>query len=122
MGINVHIVQILLILFLKVSGECGLPERKALPPETQRSHVGLRLKLAREAMDLRPVDLCRAVGIKPNAYSQYESGARRINIEDALRFKIVLGVSLDWIYAGDVGKLDLELALKIRELQDLSNS
>lgn len=42
------------------------------------------------------------VGVVRPAWTQYESGARRIHLDPALRLCNATGVSLDWIYRGDV--------------------
>ena len=37
-----------------------------------RSHIGERLKQAREALGLSQADVCRDAGVSANAYNQWE--------------------------------------------------
>ncbi len=76
--------------------------------------IGLRIKTTREACGLRPVDVCRAIGIKANTYSQWESGERRPNLDDMIRFCCQYDVTLDWIYLGDMSGLKFSVGSKIQ--------
>jgi transcriptional regulator with XRE-family HTH domain len=64
-------------------------------------------------MGLRPVDICRATGIKPSAYSQYESGRSRPNLDDMIRYAEAFHVTLDWIYRGDPAGLPMRIAREV---------
>lgn len=90
-------------------------EKSPLPTAAHRQEIARRMKVTREALGLRPVDICRLTGIAANSYSQYESGARRINLEDAIRLVHALNLSLDWLYFGDPKGLSFEVGAKIRE-------
>lgn len=92
-------------------------EKMSLPANTHPSAIAVRMKLTREALSLRPVDICRLTGIAPNAYSQYESGGRRINLDDGMRWAFALNLSLDWLYCGKMGALPLDAADKLRKHQ-----
>lgn len=87
-----------------------VPEKKPLSPLASRQAIGERLKATREALGLRPMDICRATGIKPSAYSQYEAGQNRPNVEDMIRYAETFHVTLDWIYRGDPSGLPYGLA------------
>lgn len=75
--------------------------KPALPEETRRRYVALRLRAVRQALDLRAVDVCRAIGITAQLYSNWEAGRNRPEIEHAILFCARYGVSLDWLYLGD---------------------
>ena len=84
--------------------------RKPLPPITSRQAIAERLCQTREALGLRQIDICRATGIRPTAYSNYETGRNRPNVEDMIRYAEVFGVTLDWIYRGDPSGLPHRIA------------
>jgi hypothetical protein len=75
--------------------------------------IGNRLVLARDAMGIRQVDVCAAIKVKTNRYSQYESGERRITLPVAMKLAEVYGWSLDWIYRNDPSNLPVALHKKI---------
>lgn len=75
--------------------------------------LGKRLQLTREALQLSAADLCRRIDCKPNRWSQYESGERRITLEIADRLCDEFGVSLDWIYRGNRALLPDAIRVKI---------
>lgn len=74
-----------------------------------------RLKLTREALDLSAAELCARIDVKPNRWSQYESGERRITIEVANRLCDEFGLSLDWIYRANPAQLPHALRIKMRQ-------
>jgi transcriptional regulator with XRE-family HTH domain len=72
-----------------------------------------RLKLTREALDLKPAEVCKVLKVGANAWSQYESGERRITIRVAIKFSEAYGLTLDWIYRADPSRLPHEIRLKL---------
>jgi len=74
--------------------------------------AGQRLKAARLALGLSSKDVCEAINVQPNTYSQWEHGKAMIDPAAATRLKIQFGVSLDWIYAGDPAGLPYSIASK----------
>lgn len=62
--------------------------------------VAGRLKRTREAFKMNQADWCRLVGIETQAWNNYESGRRRISIDQAIRVCQATGVTIDWIYRG----------------------
>src|SRR5262245_39561537 len=63
---------------------------------TNLDELGERLKLTREALGLAQVDLCRRTGISTQAWNNYERGAKRISVDNAIRLRERLGIPLDW--------------------------
>jgi transcriptional regulator with XRE-family HTH domain len=53
------------------------------------------------------------VNLKPNRYSQYETGARPLTIDAALRICNEYGLTLDWLYRGERSTLPHKLAIDI---------
>jgi transcriptional regulator with XRE-family HTH domain len=82
--------------------------------ETSKS-LANRLELTREALGISAADLCKRIKIKPNRWSQYESGERRITIEVANKLCDEFDLSLDWIYRGNPAQLPHALRLKMRQ-------
>jgi transcriptional regulator with XRE-family HTH domain len=74
-----------------------------------------RLKLTREALGISAADLCKRIRIKPNRWSQYENGERRITMAVANKLCDEFGLSLDWIYRADPAHLPHALRLKMHQ-------
>ena len=55
--------------------------------------------------------------LKPNRYSQYETGVRALTINAAHRICDEYGVSLDWLYRGDRATLPYHLAIEIARIE-----
>lgn len=72
--------------------------------------------MTREALDLSAADLCRQIGCKPNRWSQYEGGERKITLEVAIALCDEFGLSLDWIYRANPAQLPHALRLKMRQV------
>ena len=79
---------------------------------TTRS-IAKRLELTRSALNLSSAELCREIKCKPNRWSQYESGDRRITLAIAERLCDQYGVTLDWIYRNDTRLLPSKLLEKL---------
>ncbi len=94
--------------------------KPTLPPEAMRPETGRRLKATRLALELTPRDIYDAIGINKKQWSNYETGFSRPNVEDAIRFSVRFGVSLQWLYLGDIASLSYELASKVKtRMKDL---
>lgn len=75
-----------------------------------------RLKITREALELTAAELCKIIKVKPNRWSQYEGGERRITLEVASKLCDEFGLTLDWIYRANPAGLPSSLRLKIRQV------
>jgi transcriptional regulator with XRE-family HTH domain len=73
-----------------------------------------RLKITREALELTAAELCRRIDCKPNRWSQYEGGERRITLEVANDLCDEFGLTLDWIYRANPSQLPHTLRIKMR--------
>ena len=80
-------------------------------------HIATRLRHTREALGVNQREFARRVNLKPNRYSQYESGARPLTIDAALRICDEYGVTLDWLYRGDRSRLPYHLAIDIARIE-----
>jgi len=77
--------------------------------------IGDRLKYVRLAIGLTQAEFAKSIGSSQGACGQYEAGMRRPAIEIGLRILDRHGVSLDFLYAGNIAKLDYEFAEKLRK-------
>ena len=91
-----------------------MSRRKAIGPKQEEiNQIAARLILTREALELRPTELCRLTGIKTNTYANWETAVSRPGLGEAKVLRKVLGYSLDWIYEGDRSGLPMKLATAI---------
>ncbi len=73
-----------------------------------------RLVLLRRALGYTQAFLAGLLDCAPQAWANYEGGDRRISVDMALKLCAVTGVSLDWVYRGNMSMLPTELAEKIQ--------
>lgn len=62
--------------------------------------VGNRIRKAREAKHLRPVDVCNTLGVSSGKYSQWEGGLSLPRMDQAVELVGALETSLDYIFRG----------------------
>ena len=80
--------------------------------------IGRRITALREALNLNKTAFGALIGTSQPAVSQYESGARRPELDVAQRIRMRTGVTLDWIYEGDRSGLPLRLATELPDLSE----
>jgi transcriptional regulator with XRE-family HTH domain len=80
-------------------------------------HIATRLRHTRQAFGVNQREFANRVNLKPNRYSQYETGARPLTIEAAHRICDEYGVTLDWLYRGDRSRLPHHLAIEIARIE-----
>lgn len=67
------------------------------------TEVGRRLKLLREALKMSQTALCRLAGItSPQAWNNAETGDNFLTVSNAMKLCRVTGVTMDWIYRGQI--------------------
>lgn len=59
-------------------------------------------------------DFAREIGMEKSRYNPFEKGKRRLTLEAARKIKARFGVSLDWLFDGDISTLSTSLSKKIR--------
>lgn len=77
---------------------------------------GERMARTRAAFDLNQIDFARKAKIKQSTYNQYETGAKRPSVDNAMALCDTYDLTLDWIYRGDPSSLPYKLANTLREL------
>jgi transcriptional regulator with XRE-family HTH domain len=74
-----------------------------------------RLRISRLALGYRQTEISHILHSEPSLWANYENQSRRISLDKALQLKTVTGLTLDWIYCGDLSGLPTPLATKIIE-------
>ena len=87
---------------------------KAMNPKGLEA-IGNRLRALRAAVAPSQAEFCRRLGVATNTWNQYEKGASRPDLDHATKIVQAFGVTLDWIYLGDISGLPHGLALRIAE-------
>lgn len=75
--------------------------------------VSERVRQLRAALGISQAQLCRRAGIETNAWNNYEKGRNRISVDHAIKVKRAFGVTLDWLYHGDLGGVRSDIAEKL---------
>jgi len=80
--------------------------------------IGERLALTRRALGLTQVTISRLMGATSDgqAWGNYEAGRRRISVDHANKLTANLGITLDWIYQGQIMTLPPDLRERIQRL------
>lgn len=90
------------------------PMSREPPSPHSLAEIAKRLRLLREALDNTQASMASLAGVTPAAWGNYESGLRRIRVDEALRLCSALGVTLDWVYRGNMSQLPIELGEKLQ--------
>ena len=78
---------------------------------------GKRLRAARFALNYDVLaDYAKKAGISASLYSMHETGSRLITLERARALKQEFGLSLEYIFDGELDHLKHGLAKKIQEI------
>ena len=80
---------------------------------TSPAAIGARLRSFRDILGLTQHTFARRAGLTQQALAQYESGKRRPTVEIAAAFCDTYGLTLDYIYRGDVRGLPRELLREV---------
>lgn len=83
--------------------------------------IGQRLVRLRQALGL-PTDaaLAKRLDVSPQKLSNYMRGRARPDLSTGLAIVAKTGVTLDWIYRGDIAGLSVQMAQKLDEVSERS--
>jgi len=81
---------------------------------TSTADVAARLVLTRLALGLKPSQLAKIVGLTQQMISNYEAGRHLISVTSSNRYVSAFGLTLDWIYRGDMKGLSHDLIMRIQ--------
>jgi transcriptional regulator with XRE-family HTH domain len=73
--------------------------------------LGIRIRDARERLQLSQEDLAEAVSKDQHAISQYENGNRKLSVTDLPAFAKALNVPLLYFFEGEISAEDLDKAI-----------
>lgn len=96
--------------------------RDEIPTKQERrpdkiDEIALRLRRLRLALGFTQKRAwCNFIGTLEPSWHVFESGSRRITIDEALRLCERTGASLDWLYRGIEYSLPVYLAEKLRQV------
>lgn len=92
----------------------GVPSREKSP--TSREAIAERLKLTRMACSPSQAAFAKLTGISTQAWNNYEKDVNRISLDQARKLCERIGVTLDWIYRGEMYGLPMKLAADIQKI------
>lgn len=78
-----------------------------------QAQVGARLVRGLWAINKKPAEICRLLGIKPAAWSNYANGVRPLDVEVAIKLSKKFGFTLDYLYMGVEYNLPSDLSARI---------
>jgi hypothetical protein len=81
--------------------------------------VGERIEIWLKADDLSAAEVCRELAIKESAFSQWKNGKHLLPLKIAELLCRNYGLSLDWLYRGELRYLPQELRVRINEISKL---
>jgi DNA-binding XRE family transcriptional regulator len=95
---------------MTASQKCGW-----LEPMTDTDQIiSARLKALRIALGYKHQNAFAAeLGIEKNTYNPFENGKRPLTFEVACRIRRRFGISVDWLFFGDMGQVSNDILLKI---------
>lgn len=85
-----------------------------LAAQMRPERVGYRLKLLREASNLKPSEMADKLGIERTYWSRFEGGKRQLSDSVAALLVSRFDVTLDFLILGRWEKLPFDMAEKLR--------
>jgi DNA-binding XRE family transcriptional regulator len=97
----------------ELHGRCAIRAMERPPHLRTVPAISHRLRLTRLALGLDQTELCQRAGIARNTWNQWEKGKGRPQLDEAMKLVDAFGLTLDWIYLGDVNGLPHGLVLRL---------
>jgi transcriptional regulator with XRE-family HTH domain len=91
-------------------------------PPTSLSMISERLHLSRKALGFSQAVMSGLLDSPASLWANYEAGIRRISIDKAFQLKAATGLTLDWIFCGDLSALPAPIATKILDQMKLNRA
>lgn len=99
---------------LTVNHECAKIASMAVAHAESTAAIARRLKATREALGYPTQnEFAKALGVDRSSYNLFENGKRRLTNDVALKMRRKFGISLDWIFCGEVSQLPVGLIAKL---------
>ena len=93
--------------------ENSAPMARSLTSPYALPEIGKRMFLLRKALGNTQAQMGRLAGVSGNAWQNYESGLRRIELDNVFQLETTSGAPQEWIYRGVMVRMPLDLAQKI---------
>lgn len=77
--------------------------------------IGRRLAFAIDALGKNQADVCREVGFSTAQLSQYCTGRRVLTLTSAIKLREAYGLTLDYLFFGDMGGLPTRVSDDLRK-------
>ena len=81
--------------------------------EAHPTQIAPRLKLLRGLRNLKQTELCELLDIQKNTYNHYERATNRPDVSNALKLCAFYGVTLDYLFSGNMAGLPHDMAVDI---------
>lgn len=78
-----------------------------------REEVAARLARVREVIGLDKQTFAERAGMSPQAYGAFENGARDLSLEAAKKLRKTYGLSLEFLYFGNIDALPHKIAAQL---------
>ena len=78
--------------------------------------VGARISALRELHGLTKSQLADMIGLDPSSQTKMEKGSKPLLPVYAVRVSEIFGVTLDFLYLGDLSGVRFDIAAQLREL------
>jgi DNA-binding XRE family transcriptional regulator len=75
-----------------------------IPPMDTDKDISGRLIAVRKRFGLNQAQFAEAIGLAKNVYNPFEKASRPLTLDAARRIRRRFGISIDWLYFGDVGQ------------------
>lgn len=85
--------------------------------EAHPTKVAPRLQLLRGLRNLKQTELCDLLDIQKNTYNHYERGQNRPDVSNALKLCAFYGVTLDYLFSGNIAGLPHHMAIEITKAE-----
>lgn len=79
--------------------------------------LGRNIAAARERLNLSQIDACRILGIPQGTYSGWETGTRRIGLDNLRKVADCFGVSIDFLIGTDPVVNVASFSVRLRDLR-----
>lgn len=100
------------------------PEKLLSPhtlSEMRSDKIGRRLRILREALGMKPSEIADSLGMERTYWSRFENGKRALTDPMAALICERYGVTMDYLILGKWHQLPLELATKMRAVEENIN-
>lgn len=85
-----------------------------MPSKQEIAETAERLRLARMAINPNQSEFARRAGMSQHRYNQYETGARPLTLDAALKLRDTYGLTLDYLFRGDTALVPHGLMERLR--------